>query len=110
VLLVDLARQAPSAGAAAWGCFAYTAAVSMLLGFFAWYRGLALGGVAKVSQVQLAQPLLTVAESALLFGQDLDPAVVLAAVAVLACVAAAQRARVRQRPDASAPRRTPAPG
>ena len=80
----------------------------MFLGFFAWYRGLALGGVAKVSQVQLAQPLLTVAESVLLFGQDLDPAIVLAAVAVLACVAAAQRTRVqRQRaahpPDASTP-------
>ena len=68
--------------------------MSMLLGFFAWYRGLALGGVAKVSQVQLLQPLLTVTESVLLFGQRLDPAVAVTAVAVLACVAAAQRTRV----------------
>ena len=94
VLVVDVARTTPSADAAGWGCFAYTAVVSMFLGFFAWYRGLALGGVAKVSQVQLVQPLLTVAESVVLFGQRLEPAVVVAAVAVLACVAAAQRSRV----------------
>jgi drug/metabolite transporter (DMT)-like permease len=67
---------------------------SMYVGFFAWYRGLALGGVAKVSQVQLAQPLLTVGASVVLFGQHLDPVVLLAALAVLGCVAAAQRTRV----------------
>jgi len=94
VLVVDVARVTPSADAAGWACFTYTAVVSMLLGFFAWYRGLALGGVAKVSQVQLAQPLLTVGASVVLFGQRLEPAVVVAAVAVLACVAAAQRSRV----------------
>jgi drug/metabolite transporter (DMT)-like permease len=66
----------------------------MFLGFFAWYRGLALGGVAKVSQIQLVQPVLTVAASVVLLGQRLEPAAVVAAVAVLACVAAAQRTRV----------------
>ncbi len=45
----------------------------MFLGFFAWYRGLAVGGVAKVSQVHLVQPLLTITESVVLFGQHLDP-------------------------------------
>jgi drug/metabolite transporter (DMT)-like permease len=94
VLLFDVVRATPTSDAAGWACFAYTAAVSMFLGFFAWYRGLTLGGVAKVSQVQLAQPLLTVAESAVLFGQPLEPAVVVTALAVLACVAAAQRSRV----------------
>jgi drug/metabolite transporter (DMT)-like permease len=93
-LIVDVVDTTPTADAAGWSSFAYTAAVSMFLGFFAWYRGLALGGVAKVSQVQLAQPLLTVAASVVLFGQRLEPAVVVAAVAVLACVAAAQRTRV----------------
>jgi drug/metabolite transporter (DMT)-like permease len=93
-LLLDVARTVPSADAAGWSCFAYTAAISMFLGLFAWYRGLALGGVAKVSQVQLAQPLLTLAESVVLFGQRLEPAMVITAVAVLACVAAAQRTRV----------------
>jgi drug/metabolite transporter (DMT)-like permease len=47
--------QAP-ASAAAWGGFAYVSLFSMWLGFFAWYRGLALGGVMRVSQVQLLQP------------------------------------------------------
>ena len=93
-LVVDVLRTTPSAGASGWACFAYTAAVSMFLGFFAWYRGLALGGVAKVSQVQLVQPLLTVGESVVLFGQRLEPAVVVTGVVVLGCVAAAQRTRV----------------
>jgi len=94
VLVIEMVRTTPSANPAGWACFAYTAVFSMLFGFFAWYRGLALGGVAKVSQVQLAQPLLTVAESVVLFRQHLELAVLVAAVAVLACVAAAQRARV----------------
>lgn len=93
-LVVDVVRTTPTADVAGWSCFAYTAAVSMFLGFFAWYRGLALGGVAKVSQVQLIQPLLTVAESVVLFGQRLEPAAIVTAVVVLACVAAAQRTRV----------------
>ena len=94
VLAMDVVREVPRASGEAWAAFAYTAAVSMFLGFFAWYRGLELGGVAKVSQVQLAQPLLTVAESVLLFGQPLRLAVVVAGVAVLVCVAAAQWSRV----------------
>ena len=49
------------AGATAWLGFAYVAVVSMFLGFFAWYHGLALGGVAKIGQMQLAQPVLTLA-------------------------------------------------
>jgi drug/metabolite transporter (DMT)-like permease len=103
LVVVDAARSWPSTDATGWACFAYTAVFSMLLGFFAWYRGLALGGVAKVSQVQLAQPLLTVGASVVLFGQHLDPAVLVAALAVLVCVASAQRTRVRPRAPATPP-------
>ena len=103
-LAVDMARSTPTADASGWACFTYTAVVSMFLGFFAWYRGLALGGVAKVSQVQLLQPLLTVTESVVLFGQHLDPSILIAALAVLACVAAAQRSGVGPRPRAPAAR------
>lgn len=99
-LAVEVARRTPTANVSGWACFTYTAAISMFLGFFAWYRGLALGGVAKVSQVQLLQPLLTVTESVLLFGQHLDPVVLIAALAVLGCVAAAQRTRVGARSQA----------
>ena len=46
--------------------FAYLAVVSMFLGFFAWYRGLAIGPMAQVSQVQLVQPVMSIAWAALL--------------------------------------------
>jgi drug/metabolite transporter (DMT)-like permease len=45
--------------AASWWAFAYLAVFSMWIGFFAWYRGLALGGAVRVSQVQLVQPFLS---------------------------------------------------
>ena len=55
----------------AWLGFAYVAVVSALLGFFPWYAGLARGGVAKIGQIQLLQPLLTLAWSALLLGEHI---------------------------------------
>ena len=70
----------------------------MFLGFFAWYAGLARGGVARIGQVQLSQPLLTVLWSALVLGEALSPVLLLAGVGVLASVAATQRARVAVRP------------
>lgn len=77
--------------------FAYVALVSMFLGFFAWYRGLADAGVARASQLQVAQPLLTVGWSAWLLGERVGPPTVVAAVAVLVCVGLTQRAGVRTR-------------
>jgi drug/metabolite transporter (DMT)-like permease len=83
------------AGATAWLGFAYVSVISMFLGFFAWYRGLALGGVAKIGQLQLAQPVLTLLWAALILGEQVTPAMVVAALAVLACVLATQRTRSR---------------
>ncbi|WP_369056464.1 DMT family transporter [Kineococcus terrestris] len=82
------------AGAGAWLAFAYLGLVSSLAGFFAWYRGLAIGPVTSVSQTQLVQPVLTVLWSALLLGEALTPAVVLGCAAVVAAAAWAVRARV----------------
>jgi drug/metabolite transporter (DMT)-like permease len=65
----------------------------MFLGFFAWYAGLARGGVARIGQIQLAQPVLTLVWSALLVGEHVGPWTAITALAVLACVAATQRAR-----------------
>jgi drug/metabolite transporter (DMT)-like permease len=90
-------------GADAWLCFAYVSVVSMFLGFFAWYAGLARGGVAHVSQVQLVQPLLTLLWSGLVLGEHVGAWTLLAAVAVLACVAVAQRTRVAADPVAPEP-------
>ena len=74
--------------------FAYLAAVSMFLGFFAWYRGLAIGPVARVSQVQLVQPVLTLAWAALLLGEELTPALLLGGLVVILCAALAVRVRL----------------
>jgi drug/metabolite transporter (DMT)-like permease len=78
----------------AWLGFAYVAAVSALLGFFPWYAGLARGGVAKIGQIQLIQPLLTLVWSAWLLNEDFGATTVIASIAVLACVVATQRTRV----------------
>jgi drug/metabolite transporter (DMT)-like permease len=83
------------AGPAAWACFAYVSVVSMFVGFFAWYRGLAEGGVARVGQVQLSQPVLTLLWSALLLGERIGAFTVLCAGLVLASVAVGQRTRVK---------------
>ena len=87
-----------SGGGTAWLGFAYTAVISMYLGFFAWYAGLARGGVAKIGQVQLAQPLMTLGWSALLLGERVTLLTAGAAVLVLVSVAATQRSRVGQDP------------
>ena len=81
------------AGADAWLGFAYVSVISMFLGFFAWYRGLALGGVARIGQLQLAQPVLTLMWAALILGERFGAATVVAAAAVLLCAAVSQRAR-----------------
>ena len=85
----------PHASLGAWAAFGYLTAVSMFLGFFAWYAGLARGGIARVGQIQLAQPVLTLLWSALLLGETVAPASIGAAVVVLACVVLTQRARAR---------------
>ena len=72
--------------AAAWWGFSYLAVFSMWLGFFAWYRGLALGGTVRVSQVQLAQPFLSMLFAVPLLGERLDAVTVGFGVAVIATV------------------------
>jgi drug/metabolite transporter (DMT)-like permease len=79
----------------AWMGFAYISVISMYVGFFAWYRGLAIGPMASVSQIQLVQPVLTIAWSALFFGEIVGPSVWIAAALVIACAGIAVRARVR---------------
>jgi drug/metabolite transporter (DMT)-like permease len=103
VVAVAVAVDGLQAGADAWLGFAYVSLFSMFLGFFAWYRGLALGGIARIGQIQLAQPVLTLVWAALLLGEQVGIATVAAALAVLACVGLTQRARV------SRPRTPPGP-
>ncbi len=70
----------------AWGGFAYVTLFSMWLGFFAWYRGLALGGTVRVSQVQLLQPFLALLFAVPVLGERLEPMTVLFSLAVIATV------------------------
>lgn len=70
----------------------WVAAGSTFFGLYVWYRGMAAIGIARASQLQLAQPLLTLLWSVLLLSESLSPAAPLAAAGVLVCIAATQRA------------------
>jgi len=70
----------------AWLAFGYVALFSMWLGFFAWYRALAIGGALRVSQVQLLQPFLSMLVAVPLLGEALDLATVAFALAVMSTV------------------------
>lgn len=80
---------------ASWLGFLYVSLISQFLGFFAWYHGLALGGVARVSQVQLAQLFLTLLASHVLLHEPLTLGILIFAVAVLATVAIGRRMPAR---------------
>ncbi|MCX5128933.1 DMT family transporter [Streptomyces sp. NBC_00193] len=69
----------------------WVAVGSSFLGLYVWYRGMAEIGAARASQLQLAQPLLTLLWSVLLLGEQLSPAAPVAACAVLVCIAVTQR-------------------
>ncbi|MFI8103051.1 DMT family transporter [Streptomyces sp. NPDC086023] len=71
----------------------WVAAGSTFFGLYVWYRGMAEIGAARASQLQLAQPLLTLVWSVALLGEHLSPAAPLAAAGVLVCIAVTQRAR-----------------
>lgn len=75
----------------AWLALAYLSAFSMFFGFFFWYRGLAQGGVARVAQLQLLQPFLSVLAAAALVGEALRWRTLGFAVAVLVIVALGRR-------------------
>lgn len=100
----DLWRHGGALGAvgpAAWGGFAYTCVFSMFVGFIFWYRGMAKGGVARVGQVQLLQPFLTLLGAAAVLGEPLQAAHLLFALAVIGTVALGRRMAISR----EAPRR-----
>jgi drug/metabolite transporter (DMT)-like permease len=90
-----LTRPQVPVQASAWWAFAYVAVFSMWLGFFAWYRGLALGGTVRVSQVQLVQPFLSMLFAVPLLGETLDAVTLGFAVAVIATVFIGKKMPVR---------------
>jgi drug/metabolite transporter (DMT)-like permease len=71
---------------ASWFALGYVGVFSMWAGFFAWYRGLALGGALRVSQVQLLQPFFSILAAVPLLGEALEPVTLGFALAVVAVV------------------------
>jgi drug/metabolite transporter (DMT)-like permease len=88
-------RHPGSASLSTWLAFGYVAFFSQFIGFFAWYAGLAKGGIARVGQVQLLQIFFTMAFSALLFGERVAPSTWFFAAAVIAIVMIGRKASVR---------------
>ena len=93
--LMWLSWPSQPASAGAWAGFAYVTLFSMWLGFFAWYRGLALGGTVRVSQVQLLQPFLALLFAVPILGERLEPVTLLFSLAVIATVFLGRRMPVR---------------
>lgn len=82
----------------AWWAFGYVSLFSQFIGFFAWYAGLAMGGISRVSQVQLLQIFFTIALSALFFGEQVAPITWLFAGGVILTVVLGRKARVHPAP------------
>jgi drug/metabolite transporter (DMT)-like permease len=89
--------------ASSWLGFAYVSLFSMWIGFFAWYRGLALGGTVRVSQVQLLQPFLSILAAVPILGETIDAATCLFLLAVMAVVFASRRVAQTAPPKGSDP-------
>lgn len=92
---LSMNQGAPSGTPAQWLSFAYLGVVSMFLGFFAWYRGLAIGPMVQVSQIQLAQPVLSICWAGLLLGENLTIMTLVGGLTVILCAGAAVRIRLK---------------
>jgi drug/metabolite transporter (DMT)-like permease len=75
----------------AWISLAYVSIFSMLIGFLFWYRGLALGGIAGVGQLQLLQPFFGLSLAALLLHEPVAWTMIASTAVVVLCVAGAKR-------------------
>ncbi|MEV0798293.1 DMT family transporter [Kribbella sp. NPDC050281] len=93
ITLIAVPREPLQLSASSLLGLAYIAGISQLGGFVVWYRGMGIIGVAKASQLQLAQPLLTLVWSVLLMNEHLPVTAPITAVVVLLCIVATQRAR-----------------
>jgi drug/metabolite transporter (DMT)-like permease len=91
-VLIHPADAAPSS---AWAGLVYAGFISMFLASLAWYRGLAVGGTARIGQLTLAQPFLSVAWAALFLDERISWAVPVTAAIVLCCMAVCVRSKPR---------------
>jgi drug/metabolite transporter (DMT)-like permease len=92
--LASVMEQPPTGTPVEWAAFAYLGVASMFLGFFAWYRGLAIGPMARVSQVQLVQPVLSILWAALVLREQLTVPTIVGGLTVIVCAGIAVRIRL----------------
>jgi len=78
----------------AWLGLLYLALISQLFGFFFWYKGLVLGGIARVSQTQLLQPFFSIIASIYILGEQVDLRTYLFAIAVVMAIAVTRKMAV----------------
>ncbi|NVD42141.1 DMT family transporter [Ensifer sp. HO-A22] len=94
MIAIGLFTNAPAVemvNSGAWAGLAYVSVFSMLIGFVFWYRGLALGGVAGVGQLQLLQPFFGLALAAALLHEPVSGAMLAVTGAIVLCVAGAKK-------------------
>ena len=96
---IVVTQQGLHASWSAWLGFGYLSLFSMFLGFFAWYHGLALGGVARVSQMQLLQPFLTIFASVLFLQERITGLTIVTALVVVALVFLGKKAPIARSDD-----------
>jgi drug/metabolite transporter (DMT)-like permease len=101
LFVMTILKHGFSASTPVWICFLYVSLISQLFGFFIWYHALAIGGVARVGQVQLIQPFLTMSGSALLLGEKLDALTIGAACLVVLTLLLGRKMTVRNASSAT---------
>ncbi|HEX2735149.1 MAG TPA: DMT family transporter [Polyangiaceae bacterium] len=92
-VVTQVVRHGVHGSLQAWLGFAYVSGISMFAAFSAWYRSLALGGIARTSQLQLVQPVLTLLWCSLFLGEPLDAPTLTSGGMVVVCTALARRTR-----------------
>lgn len=91
IALLSLPESWAGIGGGAWMGLAYVSVFSMLIGFVFWYRGLALGGIAAVGQLQLLQPFFGLLLAAGLLHEKVSPLMIATTLAIVLCVAGARK-------------------
>jgi drug/metabolite transporter (DMT)-like permease len=91
IALLTLPKSFGTVGVPAWLGLGYVSLFSMLIGFVFWYRGLAQGGIAAVSQLQLLQPFFGLCLAALLLHETVNWGMLIVTLAAVACVAGAKQ-------------------
>ena len=104
--VLTMPHDAAQIGLKPWLGLLYVALFSQWIGFFAWNAGMAMGGIARVSQVQLLQPFVTFALAALFNDETITLQILLFAAAVVVTVAISTRTRAKAAPSKAAPPQT----